>query len=61
MLRSQGSQDRAIRSPCTDYTVYSFPDASLIAASDRQPLMDAMNGIIGIRTALDRGLFPVRL
>jgi hypothetical protein len=48
MLRSQGSESQAIRSPWTDYTVYSFPDASLIAVSDRQPLMDAMNGIIAV-------------
>jgi hypothetical protein len=46
--RKLGSQYQAIKSPRTDYAVYSFPDASRIAASDRQPLMDAMNGIIAI-------------
>lgn len=48
MPRNLGSQYQAIKSPWTDYVVYSFPDASRIAASDRQPLMDAMNGIIAI-------------
>ena len=46
--RKLGSQYQAIKSPWTDYAVYSFPDASRIAASDRQPLMDAMNSIIAI-------------
>ncbi|MGB8400517.1 hypothetical protein [Bradyrhizobium sp.] len=46
--RSLGSQYQAIESPWTDYTVYSFPDASGISACDRQPVMDAMNGIIAI-------------
>ena len=48
MSRNLGRQYQAINSPWTDYTVYSFPDASHIAASDRQPLMDAMNGIIAL-------------
>ena len=48
MLRNLGRQYQAIKSPWTDYTVYSFPNASHIAASDRQPLMDAMNGIIAV-------------
>src|SRR6266481_7309459 len=48
MLRNLGSQYQAITSPWTDCAVYSFPDASRIAASDRQPLMDAMNGIIAV-------------
>jgi hypothetical protein len=42
------SQCQAIKSPWTDYAIYSFPDASRLAISDRQPLMDAMNGIIAV-------------
>ncbi|ABQ37764.1 MAG: hypothetical protein EKK32_13765 [Bradyrhizobiaceae bacterium] len=37
-----------IASPWGDYAVYSFPDASKIGCSDRQPIMDAMNSIIAI-------------
>ena len=48
MSRNLGSQYQAITSPWTDYAVYSFPDASRIRLSDRQPLMDAMNGIIDV-------------
>ena len=48
MPRILGSQHQAIRSPWTDYAVYSFPDASLFAISEQQPLMDAMNGIIAV-------------
>ena len=48
MPRNLGGQYQAIKSPWADYTVYSFPDASHIAALDRQPVMDAMNGIIAI-------------
>ena len=48
MSRNLGRQYQAINSPWADYTVYSFPNASHIAASDRQPLMDAMNGIIAV-------------
>jgi len=48
MLRNLGSQYQAITSPWTDCAVYSFPDASRIAAFHRQPLMDAMNGIIAV-------------
>ena len=48
MARDLGGQDQAIASPWTDCTVYSFPDASYIATSGRQPLMDAMNGIIAV-------------
>jgi hypothetical protein len=48
MPRNLGGQYQAIKSPWADYTVYSLPDASRIAASDRQPVMDAMNGIIAI-------------
>jgi hypothetical protein len=35
-------------SPRADYTISSFPDASQISQSHRQPVMDAMNGIIAI-------------
>jgi hypothetical protein len=48
MPRNLGSQYQAIKSPWTDYAVYSFPDASRLAIADRQPLMDAMNGIIAV-------------
>src|ERR1041384_7332929 len=48
MPRNLGSQYQAIRSPWTDYTVHSFPDASRLATADQQPLMDAMNGIIAV-------------
>jgi hypothetical protein len=42
------SQYEAINSPWAGYAVYSFPDASRIVVSGRQPLMDAMNGIIAV-------------
>jgi len=48
MSRNLGSQYQAIKSPWTDYAIYSFPDASQIEVADRQPLMDAMNGIIAV-------------
>src|SRR5882757_10752240 len=48
MSRNLGSQYQAITSPWTDYAVYSFPDASRVNGADRQPLMDAMNGIIAV-------------
>jgi hypothetical protein len=48
VLRNLGSQYQTIPSPWTDYAVYSFPDASRISLSDRQSLMDAMNGIIAV-------------
>lgn len=48
MVRHLGSRYQAIDSPWVDYAVYSFPDASRIPASDRQPLMAAMNGIIAV-------------
>ena len=35
-------------SPWPDYTIHSFPDASLVNPAERQPLMDAMNDIIAI-------------
>ena len=48
MSRNLGSQYQAIKSPWTDYAIYSFPDASQIDVVDRQALMDAMNGIIAV-------------
>src|ERR1700730_1604464 len=48
MSRNLGSLSQAITSPWADCAVYSFRDASRIAASDRQLLMDAMNGIIAV-------------
>ncbi|CAN7426324.1 hypothetical protein LJR220_003833 [Bradyrhizobium sp. LjRoot220] len=48
MTRNLDRRYQAIKSPWTDYAVYSFPDASGVAGSDRQPLMDAMNGIIAV-------------
>lgn len=48
MSRHLGGRYEAVKSPPTDYTIYSLPDASQIEASDRQPLMDAMNGIIAV-------------
>jgi hypothetical protein len=48
MARNLGSGYEAIKSPWTDCAIYSLPDASRIKACDRQPLMDAMNGIIAI-------------
>lgn len=35
-------------SPWANYAIYSLPDASQISQSRRQPVMDAMNGIIAI-------------
>ncbi len=37
-----------IKSPWSEYAIYSFPDASLVSPGERPPLMDAMNGIIAI-------------
>ncbi|NLS69118.1 hypothetical protein E3H11_09330 [Bradyrhizobium brasilense] len=48
MPRNLGSGYEAIKSPWTDYAIYSLPDASRVEACDRQPLMDAMNGIIAV-------------
>ncbi|BAM88375.1 conserved hypothetical protein [Bradyrhizobium oligotrophicum S58] len=48
MSRNLDGRYKTIVSPWDDYTVYSFPDASQIAAPDRQPVMDAMNSIIAI-------------
>lgn len=48
MSRHLGSGYQAIKSPWSDYAIYSFSDASEIGDRDRQPLMDAMNGIIAV-------------
>jgi hypothetical protein len=48
MSRHLDAQSQTIVSPWTHYTIYSFPDASQIAPSDQQPLMDAMNTIIAV-------------
>jgi hypothetical protein len=48
MLHHLGSSYQTIPSPWADYTVYSFPDASRVSRSHRQPVMDAMNGIIAV-------------
>jgi hypothetical protein len=48
MPRHLDAQSQTIVSPWTHYTIYSFPDASQIARSDQQPLMDAMNAIIAV-------------
>jgi hypothetical protein len=48
MSRNLGSQNQAIASPWADYTTFSFPDASRVSENGRQPLMDAMNGIIAV-------------
>jgi hypothetical protein len=48
MLRKPGRQYEPVPSPWPDYTVHSFPDASCIEPSDRQPVMDAMNDIIAV-------------
>ena len=48
MWRCLGSEYPTIRSPWPDYAVYSFPNAAQIGVGERQPVMDAMNGIIAI-------------
>ena len=48
MSRSLGGQYQAIEARWTDYAIYKLPDASRIAAADRQPLMDAMNAIVAV-------------
>lgn len=48
MSRNLGRQYRTIQSPLAGYAVNSFPDASRVSSSKRQPLMDAMNGIIAV-------------
>ena len=37
-----------LKSPWPDYTIYGFPDASLVSLGERQPLTDAMNNIIAV-------------
>jgi hypothetical protein len=46
MLQHSGGQYQTIPSPWTDYTIYSFPDASHVRKPQQQPVMAAMNGII---------------
>jgi hypothetical protein len=46
MLHHLGGSYQAVPSPWAGYKIYSFPDASRISPSHRQPVMDAMNGII---------------
>src|SRR3981189_2636614 len=46
MLRELRRQYGTVRSPWAEYATYSFPDASLVSQSERQPLMDAMNNIL---------------
>src|SRR5579872_4312599 len=48
MSQSLGSRYQTIPSPWPDRAVYSFPNASCIDKSDREALMDAMNGIIAV-------------
>jgi len=48
MSRHLDAQAQTLVSPWTHYTIYSFPDASQIAAADQQSLMDAMNSIIAV-------------
>jgi hypothetical protein len=48
MLRELRSQYGTVKSPWAEYATYSFPDASLVSQSERQPLMDAMNNIIAV-------------
>ncbi len=48
MLQELRRQYGTVRSPWAEYATYSFPDASLVCRSERQPLMDAMNNIIAV-------------
>jgi len=48
MMREMRRQYGTVRSPWAEYATYSFPDASLVCRSERQPLMDAMNNIIAV-------------
>lgn len=48
MSRKLHRQYGTIKSPWPEYAVYSFPDAARVCASERQPLMDAMNKIIAV-------------
>jgi hypothetical protein len=45
---NSGHEYEAVASPWTNYSVYSFPDASQIECADQQSVMDAMNGIIAV-------------
>lgn len=47
MSQNPGSRYRTTSS-WAGYAVQSLPDASIVVPSDRQPLMDAMNGIIAV-------------
>lgn len=46
MSQHLGSRHNAIPSPWTDYAIYALPDGSQLDQCLRQPVMDAMNGII---------------
>ena len=48
MLHHLSGAYQNIPSPWADYEIYSFPDASRVGQSHRQPVMDAMNGTIAI-------------
>jgi hypothetical protein len=48
MSRDLHRQYGTIKSPWTEYAVYSYPDASRVYPGERQPLMDAMNNIIAV-------------
>ena len=48
MSWNPGGRYEPVASSWADYSVYSFPDASRIEQADRQPVMDAMNGIIAV-------------
>lgn len=47
-MRNLDGRYQVISSPWDDYTVYGFADASQIASSDQQAVMDAMNAIIAV-------------
>ncbi len=48
MSRKLDGRYQTIASPWDDYAVYSFPNASEVEPTDRQPMMDAMNAIIAV-------------
>jgi hypothetical protein len=48
MSRELRRQYGTIKSPWPDYAVYSFPDASRVAAAEQRSLMEAMNNIIAV-------------
>ena len=65
MSRNLGRQYQAIKSPWTDYTVYSFPDAShdrriRPAATDGRDERHHRRQLEGDGAALDGSLLPVR-